>query len=74
MEKAVVLEFINLLAVAILILLTGFFVAVEFSIVKVRRSKIAQTVVKLGLDFSNVKTEQSLAKALANKGFKIKEC
>ncbi|MCY8335374.1 RsbT co-antagonist protein RsbRD, partial [Bacillus spizizenii] len=36
--------------------------------------EIAQTVVKLGLDFSNVKTEQSLAKALANKGFKIKEC
>lgn len=38
------------------------------------RPEIAQTVVKLGLDFSNVKTEQSLAKALANKGFKIKEC
>lgn len=36
------------------------------------RPEIAQTVVKLGLDFSNVKTEQSLAKALANKGFKIK--
>ncbi len=38
------------------------------------RPEIAQTVVKLGLDFSNVKTEQSLAKALANKGFKIEEC
>lgn len=38
------------------------------------RPEIAQTVVKLGLDFSNVRTEQSLAKALANKGFKIKEC
>ncbi|NTU25107.1 STAS domain-containing protein [Bacillus tequilensis] len=37
------------------------------------RPEIAQTVVKLGLDFSNVKTEQSLAKALANKGFKIEE-
>ncbi|TDH74786.1 RsbT co-antagonist protein RsbRD, partial [Acinetobacter baumannii] len=35
--------------------------------------EIAQTVVKLGLDFSNVKTEPSLAKALANKGFKIEE-
>ncbi|MEI1422083.1 STAS domain-containing protein [Bacillus cabrialesii] len=38
------------------------------------RPEIAQTVVKLGLDFSNVKTEQSLAKALANRGFKIEEC
>ncbi|WP_276734459.1 STAS domain-containing protein [Bacillus sp. (in: firmicutes)] len=38
------------------------------------RPEIAQTVVKLGLDFSNVKTEQSLAKALANKGVKIEEC
>ncbi|MCO4850154.1 STAS domain-containing protein [Bacillus vallismortis] len=37
------------------------------------RPEIAQTVVKLGLDFSNVKTEQSLAKALANRGFKIEE-
>lgn len=46
LEKAVVLEFVNLLAVAILILLTGFFVAVEFSIVKVRRSKIDQLVAK----------------------------
>ncbi|MED1543251.1 hemolysin family protein [Bacillus inaquosorum] len=46
LEKAVVLEFINLLAVAILILLTGFFVAVEFSIVKVRRSRIDQLVAK----------------------------
>ncbi|MCI4139507.1 hypothetical protein MMJ09_21450, partial [Bacillus vallismortis] len=40
LEKAVILEFISLLAVAILILLTGCFVAAEFSIVKVRRSRI----------------------------------
>ncbi|MFZ8005085.1 STAS domain-containing protein [Bacillus licheniformis] len=31
------------------------------------RPEIAQTVVKLGMDFSHIKTEQSLAKALCNK-------
>ncbi|KAA6451463.1 STAS domain-containing protein [Bacillus swezeyi] len=35
--------------------------------------EIAQTVVKLGIDFSHIKTEQSLAKALCNKGFCIRE-
>ncbi|WP_016938961.1 STAS domain-containing protein [Bacillus siamensis] len=37
------------------------------------RPEIAQTVVKLGIDFSQVKTEQSLAKALAKNGFVVKE-
>ncbi|BCT28737.1 STAS domain-containing protein [Bacillus velezensis] len=37
------------------------------------RPEIAQTVVKLGIDFSQVKTEQSLAKALAKNGFIVKE-
>ncbi|MCY8551229.1 STAS domain-containing protein [Bacillus haynesii] len=37
------------------------------------RPEIAQTVVKLGMDFSHIKTEQSLAKALCNKGFCIHE-
>lgn len=37
------------------------------------RPEIAQTVVKLGIDFSQVKTEQSLTKALAENGFVVKE-
>lgn len=37
------------------------------------RPEMAQTVVKLGIDFSNVKTEQNLAKALSKKGFRILE-
>ncbi|MFJ5964882.1 STAS domain-containing protein [Bacillus sp. NPDC093026] len=37
------------------------------------RPEIAQTVVKLGIDFSNVKTEHSLAKALEERGFRIFE-
>ncbi|AEB64207.1 MULTISPECIES: STAS domain-containing protein [Bacillus] len=37
------------------------------------RPEIAQTVVKLGIDFSQVKTEQSLTKALAKNGFVVKE-
>ncbi|MCY8977064.1 STAS domain-containing protein [Bacillus atrophaeus] len=37
------------------------------------RPEIAQTVVKLGIDFSNVKTERSLVKALSKRGFKIHE-
>ncbi|MED5049491.1 STAS domain-containing protein [Bacillus siamensis] len=37
------------------------------------RPEIAQTVVKLGIDFSQVKTEQSLAKALEKNGFVVKE-
>lgn len=37
------------------------------------RPEIAQTVVKLGIDFSQVKTEQSLTKALAKNGFVLKE-
>ncbi|QHZ47652.1 MULTISPECIES: STAS domain-containing protein [Bacillus] len=37
------------------------------------RPEIAQTVVKLGIDFSHIKTEQSLAKALGKKGFCIRE-
>lgn len=37
------------------------------------RPEIAQTVVKLGLDFSKVRTEQSLAKALSKNGFIVQE-
>ncbi|MCY8404943.1 STAS domain-containing protein [Bacillus sonorensis] len=37
------------------------------------RPEIAQTVVKIGIDFSNIKTEQSLAVALSKKGFRIWE-
>ncbi|MGE6629325.1 STAS domain-containing protein [Bacillus sp. NPDC077027] len=37
------------------------------------RPEIAQTVVKLGIDFSKVNTEHSLAKALDKRGFRIFE-
>ncbi|MBT2574433.1 STAS domain-containing protein [Bacillus sp. ISL-51] len=37
------------------------------------RPEIAQTVVKLGIDFSKVRTEQSLAKALSKNGFIVQE-
>ncbi|KML13178.1 RsbT co-antagonist protein RsbRD [Bacillus safensis] len=37
------------------------------------RPEIAQTVVKLGIDFSKVNTEHSLAKALEKRGFRIFE-
>ncbi|OLP64599.1 RsbT co-antagonist protein RsbRD [Bacillus pumilus] len=37
------------------------------------RPEIAQTVVKLGIDFSQVNTEHSLAKALERRGFRIFE-
>ncbi|TYS37455.1 HlyC/CorC family transporter [Bacillus swezeyi] len=40
------MEFLKLIAVAVLIALTGFFVAVEFAIVKVRRTKIDQLIVQ----------------------------
>ena len=40
------MDFLKLTAVAILIALTGFFVAVEFAIVKVRRTKIDQLIVE----------------------------
>ncbi|MGN9866874.1 hemolysin family protein [Bacillus swezeyi] len=40
------MEFLKLIAVAVLIAWTGFFVAVEFSIVKVRRTKIDQMIVQ----------------------------
>ncbi|MEC3607908.1 hemolysin family protein [Bacillus glycinifermentans] len=40
------MDFVKLAAVAILIALTGFFVAVEFAIVKVRRTKIDQLIVE----------------------------
>ncbi|MCY9107602.1 hemolysin family protein [Bacillus atrophaeus] len=40
------LEYTKLIAVAVLIMVTAFFVAIEFSIVKVRRSRIDQYVAK----------------------------
>ncbi|MFN2744560.1 hemolysin family protein [Bacillus sp. z60-18] len=40
------MEVLKLIAVAVLIALTGFFVAVEFAIVKVRRTKIDQLVIQ----------------------------
>lgn len=40
------MELLKLIAVAGLIALTGFFVAVEFAIVKVRRTKIDQLIIQ----------------------------
>ncbi|VEH82147.1 2-oxo acid dehydrogenase, lipoyl-binding site protein [Bacillus licheniformis] len=40
------MELLKLIAVAGLIAFTGFFVAVEFAIVKVRRTKIDQLIIQ----------------------------
>jgi hypothetical protein len=46
MESSLTLDLLGLVAVVILVLLNGFFVAAEFSLVSVRQTRIAELVEK----------------------------